>query len=56
MDEPEVAAGDPADGGDGLGVGVREVQDEPEPGLVAAQGEGALVVAERAVLVGERGP
>ncbi len=54
VDEPEVAAGDAADGGDGLGVGeVGQVQGEAELASVAAQDERELVVAERPVLVGE---
>ena len=54
MDEPEVAAGDAADGGDGLCVGeVGEVQGEAELAPVAAQDEGELVVAEGSVFVGE---
>jgi hypothetical protein len=54
MDESEVAAGDAADGGDGLGVGeVGQVQGQAELAPVAAQDERELVVAERPVLVGE---
>jgi hypothetical protein len=54
VDEAEVAAGDAADGGDGLGVGeVGEVQGEAEPAPVPAEDEGELVVAERSVLVCE---
>lgn len=54
VDESEVAAGDAADGGDGLGVGeVGEVQGEAELVPVTAQDECELVVAERPLLVGE---
>jgi hypothetical protein len=54
VEEAEVAAGDAADRGDGLGVGeVVEVEGQAEAAPVAGQHEGELVVGQWAVLVGE---
>lgn len=57
VDEAEVAAGDAADGGDGLGVGeVGEVQGEAEAFPVAGEDEREFIIAEGPVLVGEPDP
>jgi hypothetical protein len=57
VDEAEVAAGDAADGGDGLGVGeVGEVQGQAEAFPVAGEDEGEFVVAGGSVVVGEADP
>lgn len=48
MEDPEVAAHDAADRGDGLMVGeVVEVEREPAPFPVARQDERELIVGER---------
>jgi hypothetical protein len=54
VDEPEVAVGDPGDGGDRLGVGeVLGGEFEAERAPVVGQDEPQLFGAERPVLVGE---
>ena len=54
VDEPEVAVGDPGDGGDRLGVGeVLGGEFEAERAPVVGEDEPQFVAAERPVLVGE---